>query len=382
MIIDKEFRDLIPPLSKDEYNQLKENIRHEGWRENEAIITWNNIIIDGHHRNKICEELGIIPKYIEKDFQNRDEVKIWMINNQKGRRNLTDGWKWELAQVKKDLLLEKGKEEQKKPWKNLSSRNEGVLSTSDKTPSVQVEHNTQKELAKELSWSKGKVAIADKVWKKADEETKEKIKKGDLTFNKVYSEIRAKEKKEERLEKIKQQQKEIEENPPENLKGKYEVIVVDPPWKYQISTVYDTKGFRGITDYPTMSVEEIKKIKIPAADNCVLWLWTTHRFMRYAFELLDEWGFQEKAILTWVKNKMGIGRWLRSKSEFCIMAIKGKPTINLTNQTTVLNAKNTGHSIKPDEFYEMVEKLCIGRKVDIFARKKRDGWDVWGDEVA
>lgn len=78
---------------------------------------------------------------------------------------------------------------------------------------------------------------------------------------------------------------------------------------------------------------------------------------------------------------MGIGRWLRSKSEFCIMAVKGKPTINLTNQTTVLNAGNEGHSIKPQEFYDMVNELCIGRKLDYFARKKREGWDVYGDEI-
>lgn len=188
-------------------------------------------------------------------------------------------------------------------------------------------------------------------------------------------------KKIDRLIKIEEQKKAIEEGNIKQPEGKYDVIVIDPPWKYHEDGVYDPDGFRGVVDYPTMSLEEIEDIELPYKNDCVLWLWTTHKFMRHSFKLLDAWGFEEKAILTWVKNKMGIGRWLRSKSEFCIMAIKGKPLINLTNQTTVLNANNDGHSIKPLEFYDMVDKLCIGRKLDYFARKMRRGWDTFGDEV-
>lgn len=180
---------------------------------------------------------------------------------------------------------------------------------------------------------------------------------------------------------IKEQKEGIEKGTLELPEGVFEVIVIDPPWKYHDDKVYDADGFRGTTNYPTLTLEEIGNIKLPSADNCVLWLWTTHRFMRYSFELLDKWGFEEKAILTWCKNKMGIGRWLRSKSEFCIMAVKGKPLIHLTNQTTVLNADIGKHSEKPQEFYDLVDKLCIGRKLDYFARKKRQGWDVYGDEV-
>ena len=192
-------------------------------------------------------------------------------------------------------------------------------------------------------------------------------------------------KKIDREFKIQEQKKGIEKGTITLPKGKYDLIVIDPPWKYHDDDVYDADGFRGVTDYPTMTVDEIKIhfIKNDFADkDCILWLWTTHRFMRHTFGLLDAWGFEEKAILTWCKQKMGIGRWLRSKSEFCIMAVKGNPLIKLTNQTTVLNADNKGHSKKPEEFYKMVDELCISkRKLDYFARKKREGWDVYGDEV-
>ena len=182
------------------------------------------------------------------------------------------------------------------------------------------------------------------------------------------------------IEKIQQQRKDIEDGTIEIPKGQYEVIVIDPPWQYSSKedAGYDKEGFRGTTDYPTMTVEAIKGIKLPSSENCVLWLWTTQKHLRYAFEILDVWGFKDVAILTWCKNKMGIGKWLRSKSEFCIMSIKGKPIIDLTNQTTVLNADVREHSRKPDEFYTMVSELCIGRKLDYFSREKRKGWDTFG----
>jgi N6-adenosine-specific RNA methylase IME4 len=164
--------------------------------------------------------------------------------------------------------------------------------------------------------------------------------------------------------------------------GQYHVIVLDPPWRYDGGELaHDAEGFRGVTDYPTMALEEIAAIELPTADDCVLWFWTTHRFMRHALDMLQQWGFEEKAVLTWVKDRMGIGRWLRSKSEFCVMAVRGSPPVNLTNQTTVLEAPLREHSRKPDEFYALVNELCVGRKLDYFSREKRDGWDQYGNDA-
>lgn len=163
--------------------------------------------------------------------------------------------------------------------------------------------------------------------------------------------------------------------------GQYNVIVLDPPWRYDGGELaHDAEGFRGVVDYPTMALEEIQAIELPSADDCVLWFWTTHRFMRHALDMLQAWGFEEKAVLTWVKDRMGIGRWLRSKSEFCVMAVKGSPPVNLTNQTTVLEAPLREHSRKPDEFYALVNELCVGRKLDYFSREQRPGWAQYGND--
>lgn len=161
-------------------------------------------------------------------------------------------------------------------------------------------------------------------------------------------------------------------------KGVFEVIVIDPPWKY--GTNYDAETRRVGSPYPEMSIEEIRKEPIieKAAENCILWLWTTNAFMHEAFHLLEVWGFEPKTILTWVKDRMGLGVWLRGKTEHCILAVKGHPTIGLTNETTVLEGVAREHSRKPEEFYKLVETLCIGRKLDWFSPKPRKGWETYG----
>jgi len=345
---------------------LKESIKEIGLL-NPITIDNDNNLIAGFHRINAYKELG------------QDEIECRKIN-------LT-GLKSELAEIDENLInnplrwdeeaiwLKRRKEIYEELYPETKPRNvKGHISNYSSDDKLSLEEtfteDTSKKLGKSQRTIQRKIEIAELIEKRPELRELQ-------TQTDVYSTI----KKEDRLKKIEEQRKEIAKGSLKYPKGTYEVIVIDPPWKYNDDVVYDAKGFRGVTDYPTMTIEQIKNIKLPSNDNCVLWLWTTHRFMRYAFELLDDWGFEEKAILTWCKNKMGIGRWLRSKSEFCIMAVKGKPTINLTNQTTILAADNEGHSIKPKEFYEMVDKLCIGRKLDYFARKKRAGWDVYGDEV-
>jgi N6-adenosine-specific RNA methylase IME4 len=118
-----------------------------------------------------------------------------------------------------------------------------------------------------------------------------------------------------------------------------------------------------------------------AADS-ILWLWVTNHHMREAFALLSAWGFEQKTILTWAKNKMGMGDWLRGQTEHCLMAVRGNPVVTLTNQTTLLHAPVRAHSEKPNAFYTFVESLCPApRYAELFARTTRPNWDGHGDEV-
>ena len=87
MRIDTEFKNLIAPLTSEEYLKLEENILAEGCRE--PIILWQNIIIDGHNRFDICTKHGIPYETVNKDFESKQEAMAWMIDNQLGRRNIS-----------------------------------------------------------------------------------------------------------------------------------------------------------------------------------------------------------------------------------------------------------------------------------------------------
>ena len=98
--------------------------------------------------------------------------------------------------------------------------------------------------------------------------------------------------------------------------------------------------------------------------------------------LVQHWGFRHKTVLTWVKDRVGLGDWLRGQTEHCLLATRGRPVVTLSGQTTVLRGAVREHSRKPEEFYRLVESLCPGSKVELFARAPRPGWAAHGDEVS
>lgn len=162
--------------------------------------------------------------------------------------------------------------------------------------------------------------------------------------------------------------------------GRFDVIVIDPPWRYGRS---GDDSHRASNPYPDMSVAEICAVGVPdlARDDCVLWLWTTNSFMSEAYQCLDSWGFAAKTILTWDKVKIGLGDWLRNVTEHCILAVRGNPVVRLTNQATLVTESRREHSRKPEAFYSLVERLCPGSRIEMFAREKRKGWAACGIET-
>jgi N6-adenosine-specific RNA methylase IME4 len=137
-----------------------------------------------------------------------------------------------------------------------------------------------------------------------------------------------------------------------------------------------------------MSLDDIKKISLPAAEDCVLWLWTTQKFLPDTFEIMKLWGFEYKATLVWNKKYIGLGSWLRLQVEFCLLGIKGsvgkggKLIWNLVNERDIITEQRTKHSKKPESFYELVDRLTpIGRKLDYFSRQQREGFITVGTEI-
>jgi len=192
------------------------------------------------------------------------------------------------------------------------------------------------------------------------------------------SDIRAK-KRYDRDLKEKELKAEIIEQPiPSN---KYQTIVVDPPWPVK-KIIRDERPNQGVFDYPTMSIEEIVKLKISdlTSDNCHIYLWTTHKFLPVSFLILEEWGFKYQCLLTWVKNVgMTPFSWMYS-TEHCLFGRKGSLDLLKLGERLDFNGKVREHSRKPDEFYELVKRVSPGPRIDCFSREQRGGFDQFGNE--
>ena len=147
--IDPEFKALIPPLAPDELAQLENNIIKDGCRD--PLVVWNGILIDGHNRYEICTRNSIEFDTVEMQFESKAHARIWMRENQRGRRNLSPAWKVELELGNKQDLLEIGKVNLRIPTGN---KNKMTLSQNDIViPPV----NTRVEIAKAAGVSTGQV---------------------------------------------------------------------------------------------------------------------------------------------------------------------------------------------------------------------------------
>lgn len=172
---------------------------------------------------------------------------------------------------------------------------------------------------------------------------------------------------------------------------KYGAILADPPWHF---STYSHKGMGRSADvhYPTMNIEDIKAL--PVADiadkDCVLFLWVTFPCLQEGLDVIKAWGFTYKTVaFVWVKqNKKadslfwGMGYWTRSNVELCLLATKGKPKRVDAGVHQVVISHIEEHSRKPLEIHRRIERLMGDvLKIELFARRKTAGFDVWGNEV-
>lgn len=185
---------------------------------------------------------------------------------------------------------------------------------------------------------------------------------------------------------------------------KYRTIVADPPWPTTTGPARGTgEHFTGgdgksrALSYPTMSIEEICALPVrDLADEagCALYLWTTNRYLRDAFDVLDSWRFRYSTTVVWAKALMGggLGGTWGISTEFVLYAKRGLPTergrmggrIGGTWHQWKRPYDERGkplHSAKPPQLQDALEEIHDGPRLELFARRQRLGWDTWGDEA-
>ena len=165
----------------------------------------------------------------------------------------------------------------------------------------------------------------------------------------------------------------------------YGVILADCPWRFEPYS-RDTGMDRAADNhYETMDLDDIKGMAVPAADDCVLFLWATAPMLPEALEVMTAWGFEYKSHFVWLKDKAGTGYWTRNKHELLLIGTRGCVPAPAPGEqyASVIEAAKGKHSAKPACFAEMIEEMFPNvPAVELFARGQRLGWEVWGAEVA
>lgn len=171
--------------------------------------------------------------------------------------------------------------------------------------------------------------------------------------------------------------------------SKFATILADPPWRQSMTGKWKREPERAnALPYPTMTVEEICALPVGklASDGSHLWLWTTNEFLQAGFEVMQAWGFRYLAPITWVKPS-GVGAWFVHRTQTLLFGYRPPLTMSTRYRPTVFHARPGEHSAKPNESYALIEAVSAAPRIEIFARpwtpmfERRDGWEVWGNEV-
>ena len=378
MNIKKEFKDLIPPLTTEEFKQLENNCLEEGIRE--KILTWNGFIIDGHNRFEIATRWDLDFETESKYFKDEEAVKEWMILNQFGRRNLSNYQRSVLALELEDVFSKKAKE-------NQGNRND-ITSVRNLT-----NVDTKKELSKVASVSHDTIAKVKKIQEKAPEEIKAKLATGEVSINAAYKEIKKEEKKEELEEKKKEYDKRVETKTNNEFKvdilntdETFRVIYADPAWSY--NDKQDTPQLGGAAKhYDTMSISQLCELPVKeiSEKDSVLFLWVTSPLIEDAFKVISAWGFKYKTSFIWDKVKHNMGHYNSVRHEILLVCTKGgcTPDNKKLYDSVQSIERNNNHSEKPIEFLNIIDDLYnYGNKLEMFCRTiKKEKWYGWGNEL-
>jgi N6-adenosine-specific RNA methylase IME4 len=388
LVILPEIKARLFPLREEELRELERSVLEEGIRD--PLVVWRKdgrlILVDGYHRYELAKKHGLSFQIVEREFRDLDEVLIWVDRNQLGRRNLTDEQRAFImhrlyGSVK--LAPHRPTEEEKKgekfsPFSGHHATAEAIahmIGVSYRT--VQNAHRFGKvvealqqvspEAAERVLRGEVRDALTElpKVPKEALSFVAEKIEEGKRVVKEILREWRY-----QQLE------------PPPLPKEKFDVIYADPPWEYEFS-VSESREIEN--HYPTMTLDELKRLEIPAADNAVLFLWAPPPKLPEALEVMKAWGFRYVTCAVWDKEKIGMGYWFRQQHELLLVGVKGNysPPPPDKRFPSVIRSPRTEHSRKPEVVYELIEAMFPNaRLLELFARRNdRPRWVAWGAEA-
>jgi N6-adenosine-specific RNA methylase IME4 len=349
--------DTVPLLAEDAYQMLKADIGFRGLQA-PLDVTGEGVVLDGRVRLRAARELGLkeVPVRV---VAPRNELEH-MLRAALLRRQLSASQRAALA-LKLLPFEEIRQKAQQRQQANLLSEPERAILPAPGERSRDLIANLASTAART---AQDVITVYDH-----DPALFEQVLHGDLAAHTAASKTRRA-----------LRDAAIPAAPP-LPEGPFELILADPPWSFGTPD----SEFAPEQHYPTMSIAEIRSLRLPAAENCVLFLWAVNSLLPEALEVIRAWGFSYRACAVWVKPSIGPGVWLRQRHEPLLIASKGtvSPPDPDERCDSVLEAKRGRHSQKPEQSYRRIETMYPTKtKLELFARgTPRPGWAGWGNQT-
>ncbi len=370
--------DLFPLMQGGEFDELVADIREHGLLE--PIWLYEGRILDGRNRFRACQFVGFQPE--TRCYEGDDPVGF-VVSLNLTRRHLSESQRAmagaNIANIRRGNV---GKNHEKSDRQICLSEAADKMNVSERSikTAKQVYSKGIPRLADKVESGAVKVSVAADVATLPDNQQEVIVNLGEKAILQAAKEIRSKKAKARQEENERLRQKALSVPPPE---GQYRCIVMDPPWPMQKIDRDVRPQQSAELDYPVMTLGQIMDIKVPSADLCHLYLWTTQRFIWDCRSLLDNWGFQRIALMVWHKpggfQPTGLPQY---NCEFVLIARKGGLTFDSTKDFPLcFQAPRREHSRKPDEFYDLVRRVSPGPRLDMFSREAREGFEQFGNQT-
>ena len=361
----------LPDPGAQERERIRRSIARQGVLEPITVSAGPALpgaVADGRLRDQLTRELNVDCPRRERGFASELDFHLYRYTVNVDRRQLT-----QVQRIRLGLQLEPFEAAQAARRKaQAQGGKRGQKSLPVALPEQTGE--TRQRVARAVGLKPSSYERGAKVLKEGSLQLVADFEASRETINSAYQRLRGEQRRQAKLQLAQQ----LSDSPPQLLRGRHHVLVIDPPWPHDS------------LPYPTMSLEEIAVLPITEllAEDAIVWLWTTNRFHYDAERIARQhWQLTYRNTLTWAKTdqrgnpRPGTGHWLRGETEHCLLYSRGNPLFVNGNHTTLLQAPAREHSRKPDAFYTLVEQTSPGSKLELFARQHRPGWASWGSEI-
>lgn len=347
----------VPDMQADEYERLRVSIRAHGLL-TPLDVNRCGVILDGRHRYRCALELAL-PSVPVRVVSPENEL-AYILSAAVDRRHLSESQKAALVLELEDVQRRQA-QARERSRQNLRQTDVATLPPRGER---------SREYAAGLAGVSPRLVQYAATVRAADPELFAQVKAGKLPAHRAAKRV-------ERQRKLES----VSAAPPLPLE-RYELIYADPPWR----SSSPRSPWSPEQHYPTMPIEEIAALEVPAAEDAILFLWGVPSQLREALWVMSAWGFEYRTHLVWVKPWIGQGNWVRHRHELLLVGRRGNYPVpdEPDRPDSVFEAPRGRHSKKPECAYELLERMYPGAsKLELFARgRPRPGWSAWGNEVA